>query len=359
MLTNACWVDSRLSRSTTGCAAVALFKEDGVRVGQRVFLVTGAGGALGLETCAALHGGGASVIAVCRSAERAREAVARILERGGGAPETLAGESADLASLDSVRALARRVRDGSALPGGGPARLHCVVHCAGVLAGPRFSASQDGVETQFAVNFLAGKLLVDLLLPVLRESASRDQPSRVVYVTCDAHRQLRRKWEAQTLPASRATYSARDEYRASKLCQILHAQELNAAARLQPSADRPVRAVAVHPGLVRSALARRAPACSATWWHYSSASLAALMGTPHKSAAAAAGPIVRACLDPGLRGASAPLYLGDDCQPREPSLPGDPAAGRRVLEVADRIIAERAELQLKGASRPTASPEEP
>ena len=52
---------------------------------------------------------------------------------------------------------------------------------------------------------------------------------------------------------------------------------------------------------------------------------------------------------------AAPLYLGDDCQPREPSLPGDPAVGKRVLEVADRIIAERAELQLKGASRPPAS----
>jgi NAD(P)-dependent dehydrogenase (short-subunit alcohol dehydrogenase family) len=90
--------------------------------------------------------------------------------------EKLRWYRADLASLEEVRELARRVTCDHD-------RLDALVNNAGIGTTLRGDASRresrDGYELRFAVNYLAGYLLTRLLLPLLERSA----PTRIVNVS--------------------------------------------------------------------------------------------------------------------------------------------------------------------------------
>jgi NAD(P)-dependent dehydrogenase (short-subunit alcohol dehydrogenase family) len=87
----------------------------------------------------------------------------------GGTAEFFA---ADFATLAEVRRLAEAV-------GKATDRLDLLINNAGIgSAGPR-ETSADGHELRFAVNYLAGFLLTDLLVPLLKMS----KPARIVNVS--------------------------------------------------------------------------------------------------------------------------------------------------------------------------------
>ncbi|MDZ3822514.1 MAG: SDR family NAD(P)-dependent oxidoreductase [Pseudoxanthomonas sp.] len=148
---------------------VALAAEPPADAGRTV-LVTGSTDGLGRALALALAAQGAHVIVHGRNAARGQAVVDEIAAAGQGSAEFVA---ADFASLQGVRDFA------DAIAARHP-RLDLLVNNAGIAitgAQPR-RTSEDGHELQFAVNYLAGWILVHRLRPALAAAA----PSRVVNV---------------------------------------------------------------------------------------------------------------------------------------------------------------------------------
>lgn len=134
-------------------------------------LVTGSTDGLGREIARALAAQGAHVVVHGRNAERGQALVDEIEASGTG---SVAFYAADFTSLETVREFAERVA--TDYP-----KLDLLVNNAGVLvpgSQPR-RTSADGHELQFAVNYLAGWVLVHKLRPNLAAAA----PSRVINVS--------------------------------------------------------------------------------------------------------------------------------------------------------------------------------
>jgi NAD(P)-dependent dehydrogenase (short-subunit alcohol dehydrogenase family) len=158
-----------------------------------------------------------------RNEERGRELVAEIQASGRGSARLYI---ADLGSFTDVRALARAVRRDYE-------RLDVLVNNAGIwLEGPR-QLSEDGHELHFQVNYLAGFLLTNELLPLLRDSS----PSRIVQVSSIAQRAI----DFDDVMLERG-YSDGRAYAQSKLAQIMFTLDL--AEELQGTG---VTALALHP----------------------------------------------------------------------------------------------------------------
>lgn len=136
----------------------------------KTVLVTGSTDGLGRELALALAADGAHVIVHGRNAGRGQAVVDEIRKSGKGSAKFYA---ADFSSMQTVRDFADTIA--SDYP-----RLDLLVNNAGIaFTGdqPR-RTSADGYELQFAVNYLAGWVLVNKLRPNLAAAA----PSRIVNV---------------------------------------------------------------------------------------------------------------------------------------------------------------------------------
>ena len=196
---------------------------------ETVALVTGATDGLGRALAERLAGLGMAVHLHGRSGEKLTRVAAEIKETTGN-PRVFT-HRADLASLAEVRALADEV---AALD-----VLHLLVNNAGIGSGlpdsPEREESADGIELRFAVNYLAGFVLTERLVPLLERSA----PARVVMVASLGQAAL--DFDDPQLQGS--LYEGRRAYAQSKLAQITFANEL--ASRLGP--DSGVTVNSLHP----------------------------------------------------------------------------------------------------------------
>ncbi len=145
-------------------------QESSPSAGQRVILVTGSTGGLGREAALALARAGDHVIIHGRNAERAQQVIRQIEEHGRGSAKFY---KADFASLADTKRFATAVLADYD-------RLDVLVNNAGVFVPDQQErrVSDDGYELHFQVNYLAGYVLTNMLLPLLESSA----PSRVVNV---------------------------------------------------------------------------------------------------------------------------------------------------------------------------------
>jgi NAD(P)-dependent dehydrogenase (short-subunit alcohol dehydrogenase family) len=179
------------------------------------FLITGATDGLGRALAIRLAGSGASLLLHGRDPHRLAR-TAEEAERAGA--RSVVTFRADLASLAEVRALAEEVERSTE-------ELHVLVSNAGIgwgrPEGNTRQESRDGYELRFAVNHLAGFLLIQLLLPLLRRSAS----SRVVHVASIGQEPV----DFDDVMLER-DYSGARAYHQSKLAQITCGFEL--ASRL-------------------------------------------------------------------------------------------------------------------------------
>jgi len=151
--------------------STATFAEEaGPMAGQRVILVTGSTGGLGRETALALAASGDHVIIHGRNVERAEKLLAAIETDGNGSARFY---RADLASLAETRELAANILADYD-------RLDVLVNNAGVFRPNQHDrvVTGDGYELHFQVNYLAGYILADALMPLLEKSA----PSRIIHV---------------------------------------------------------------------------------------------------------------------------------------------------------------------------------
>lgn len=204
----------------------------------RVYIVTGANSGSGLGTLKQLVRQGAHVVAACRRVSAGEQAIEPFVSAGGSA-EVM---ELDLNSLASVRRFVTEFESRHD-------RLDGLVNNAGVMNTPE-GKTEDGIETQFGVNYLAHFLLTELLLDTLKSSA----PSRVVLVSSVAHAGMRGRppeLDLDDLDFAERGYDGALAYGQSKLAMVIYARHL--AERLEGTG---VSAFSVHPGWIRSNLVK-------------------------------------------------------------------------------------------------------
>src|SRR5579862_9752927 len=202
--------------------------------GKRI-LVTGVSAGLGVETARSLAAHGASVVGTARDLAKAEAATAQIRKdaaANGGSFELIA---LDLASLASVRNCADRL-----LRKGEP--LDVIIANAGVMATP-FSDTTDHFEMQFGTNHLGHFVLVNRIAPLLRRGG------RLINLSSAGHRLS--NVDLVDPNFERTPYEPFAAYGRSKTANILFAVAFDRRHRANG-----IRAAAVHPGVIKTELAR-------------------------------------------------------------------------------------------------------
>jgi len=200
----------------------------------RTVLVTGATDGIGRAAAAVLVARGARVMVHGRAADRIERAAGELRERGGDdrvAPPL----RADFSRLDEVRSMAAEL----AARGTG---VDVLINNAGVFTNQPLRTA-DGFERTWVVNHLAPFLLTHL---VLATQADRP-PSRIVFVTSDAH--AHGHVNPDDPGGARLPFDRLLTYCGTKLANLLTALELS--HRL---AARGVAVNALHPGIISTKL---------------------------------------------------------------------------------------------------------
>lgn len=211
----------------------ALEMVDGLDMIGKTCVITGASSGLGRESARALAATGAHVVLAARNRDALAQTKSWIGAEVPGARATAV--QLDLTSLRSVRAAAEAICHLASV-------IHMLMNNAGVMFTP-FGRTSDGFEMHFGTNHLGHFELTRLLIPQLAEGA------RVVILSSDGHFVSDVDYDDPNW--ERRDYDKFAAYGASKTANILHAVELDRRLR-----DDGVRAYAVHPGIVATALAR-------------------------------------------------------------------------------------------------------
>ncbi len=208
----------------------------------KTYFITGANSGLGYWSSLHLAAHGANVIMACRNPAKAESARQQILKAQPGIKdEQLRLEALDLADLDSVKALAKRLTtEGIALDG--------LLNNAGVMALP-YQETVQGFEKQLGTNHLGHFALTAQLLPLLEKTSA----ARIVTVSSIYHRQGQINFEDLM---SKQKYNKWTAYAQSKLANILFMRELQHRLQAQGSA---ISSLAAHPGYASTNLQAAGP----------------------------------------------------------------------------------------------------
>lgn len=200
------------------------------RMDGSICVLTGATSGVGYHAARRLAKGGASLILVCRNAEKMMRVKSELELQYGVPVKTL---QADFSRLHDVRRAAAIILE--EYP-----RIDVLINNAGIHNTKRV-LTEDGIEIVFCVNHLASFLFTRLLLPRLLESA----PARIIQVNSEGHRFG--GLDLNDLDWKKRRYRGLKGYGASKTAQLLSVWEL--ADRLQGSG---VTINAMHPGNVKT-----------------------------------------------------------------------------------------------------------
>lgn len=135
-------------------------------------LVTGGTDGIGKEVARGLAQAGHQVIIVGRDVDKGHQAEREIRRTSNNANVHFL--RADLGLVREANRLADEVADHW------PA-LHYLVHSAGVVRGRR-EITDEGIESNFAINYLGRFVLTRRLLPLLEVGARRHQAARIVLI---------------------------------------------------------------------------------------------------------------------------------------------------------------------------------
>ncbi len=203
----------------------------GLDLGGQLAVITGGYSGLGIEATRALAAAGAHVVVPARRPEAATEALAGI--------DGVEVDELDLGDLQSVAAFADRfLATGRS--------IDIMIDNAGIMACPETRIG-PGWEAQFATNHLGHFALVNRLWPAI----AADGGGRVVSVSSIGHRRSGIRWGDIHFAHEYDKWTA---YGQAKTANVLFAVQLD---RL--GAEHGVRAFAIHPGGIMTALQRHLP----------------------------------------------------------------------------------------------------
>ncbi|KAM0069917.1 putative oxidoreductase [Helianthus debilis subsp. tardiflorus] len=207
-------------------------------------IITGPTSGIGLETARVLALRGVHVVMAARNLEAASKCKETIIK---GCPSaTIDVMELDVSSLESVTKFANEYIS-KGLP------LNILICNAGVMA-PPFSLSKDGIESQFATNYLGHFHLTNLLLDTMKHTArSCGQEGRIVLVSSVVHRLTYKEGIMFDKLNDEKSYNSYYAYGQSKLANILHAKEL---ARRLKEEGAGITINALHPGVIATNLSR-------------------------------------------------------------------------------------------------------
>jgi NAD(P)-dependent dehydrogenase (short-subunit alcohol dehydrogenase family) len=233
---NVVTIDKSYPVGPFGATSTAEEVTAGMDLTGKVAMVTGCNSGLGYETMRVLALRGAHVIGTGRTLEKATKAC-----------ESVAGKTTPLALELSNFQSAVDCADAVASLGLSP---HILICNAGINTFGELELV-DGIEKIFVVNYLGHFVLVNRMLPLLK----RVQSSRIVHV---GSRSGYTQAPAQGIDfdnlRGEKTFDAGEAYGRSKLANALFSLEL--AKRLEGSG---VTSNVIHPGLVKTSIARTAP----------------------------------------------------------------------------------------------------
>lgn len=204
----------------------------------KTYVITGATSGIGKIT--ALEVAKAStenqLIFNTRNIEKGEKVKQEIIKASGN--QNIHYFEGDFASLQSVKDFAQKVSE--QFP-----TIDVLLNNAGTWE-MEFKESQDGIETNFAVNHLAPFLLTELLLPNLQKSKS----GRIVNTSSGAHR--RNILQFDDIEFRKGDYNGFYSYSQSKLCNLLHSLQLE--KELEKQNIKNITVNTLHPGLVKTPL---------------------------------------------------------------------------------------------------------
>ncbi len=205
-------------------------KTTDARMDGRLCIIAGATSGVGYQAAKRLAQGGATIVMICRNAEKAARVGQELKQEYGASTDVVI---ADFTKLTEVREAAKAIL-------GRYEHIDVLINSAGIHR-TRRTFTDSGIETVFCVNHLASFLLTRLLLDRLKESA----PSRIIQVNSEGHRFG--GLNVNDLNWKRRPYHGLWSYGASKVAQLLTVWEL--AERLEGSG---VTINAMHPGAVKT-----------------------------------------------------------------------------------------------------------
>ena len=191
----------------------------------KVAIVTGANSGMGMATVEALSDKGATVIMLCRSEERGKEAIFKLTENKERNLDLIL---CDLGDYESIRNFAKAVKEKYD-------HIDILVNNAGFISLDR-QETKEGLERQFGINHIGHFLLTKELLELMGKG------SRIVNVASGAHKTGKIHFDDINLTKG---FNVIKAYSQSKLANVLFTREL--ARRV---ADRGITVNCCHPGAV-------------------------------------------------------------------------------------------------------------
>ena len=198
----------------------------------KTVIITGANSGIGYGACYhLLKKGGFKIIMAGRSKEKLEKAYKKLKEIDSTAELEL--RLLNLASLKNIKEFADGIKKDYT-------HIDYLLNNAGIMI-PPFELTEDGFESQIAVNHLGHFSLTVQLLPLLLDS------SRVVNVSSLAHKlYVKEQFDVDKLLVDEASYNPSHQYGKSKLSNILFTLELqNIFSKLKSNS----LALACHPGI--------------------------------------------------------------------------------------------------------------
>ena len=191
----------------------------------KIAIVTGANSGMGMATVEVLSDKGATVIMLCRSEERGKEAILKLTENKERNLDLIL---CDLGDYESIRNFAKAVKEKYD-------HIDILVNNAGFISLDR-QETKEGLERQFGINHIGHFLLTKELLELMGKG------SRIVNVASGAHKTGKIHFDDINLTKG---FNVIKAYSQSKLANVLFTREL--ARRV---ADRGITVNCCHPGAV-------------------------------------------------------------------------------------------------------------